>query len=324
MARRQSYTKDLKINVDTTELKELKQQLDLLQQEKLEIASKKLLELDKDDPTNLEEIAKLKEQIKEFTEEMEEVDFKKSTSEFKKKLKELGEDMVDSIKDFFEDVFKAALDRIQDMASYDLANTRVFNREAYDQAMRYGITDPSQNYALAKAMEDFNLRSEEDIMVGAYDREAFAKQIGYYTDQYKQLSDKDFFRTVQDFTFEWQQFKHELEFSLIEFFMENKEAIKTTLRLGIKFMGYVMTALDGILKFMRIGRTEDEKQSALSNIVNQYSNLSEVNTSSQKVYNNNININNNVESSQLLGDKGILDRANKTTHAQLIKILKEE
>ena len=66
---RQSYTKNLKIEVDTSELKDLKNQLDLLQKEKLELATKELLTLDETDPQDLERINELREAIEKFTDE---------------------------------------------------------------------------------------------------------------------------------------------------------------------------------------------------------------------------------------------------------------
>ena len=310
---RQSYTKNLKIEVDTSELKDLKNQLDLLQKEKLELATKELLTLDETDPQDLERINELREAIEKFTNEMESIETKDLTKDLKKKFKEIGSDIADAAKDFFIDIFKSALDRIQDIASYDLANTRVFNRQAYDQAMRYGITDPSMNYALTQAMEEFNLRSEEDMMLGAYDREAFAGRIGYYSGRYNELANKDFFRTVQDFSAEWKNFKTEMEFSLIEFFMQNKDLIKNVMIKGIEFMKVMLTMIDGILSFLAIGRSDYEKQAALSNIMQSYSTQQTT---------NNVSISNTLNpSSQMITDKSMLDRASELSYAQIIKVL---
>ena len=85
---RNSYTKNLRIDVDTSQLQDLKKQLELLQKEKLEIAAKELIELDASDPQNLERIEELRKAIEQFTDDVEDINTKDIGKEFKKKLYE--------------------------------------------------------------------------------------------------------------------------------------------------------------------------------------------------------------------------------------------
>ena len=44
-----------------------------------------------------------------------------------------------------------------------------------------------------------------------------------YSERYTKLYDSGFFNTLQDFTWEWQEFKEDLQYELIDFFMTNKD-----------------------------------------------------------------------------------------------------
>ena len=311
---RQSYVKDLAIKVDTSELKELKKQLDALQQEKLEIATKELLELDASDPQNIEKINELREAIDKFTNEVKDVETKDIFKDFKKSLKKIQEDIVDAAKEFFKDIFENALKRIQEMASYDLSNSRIINQEAREQALMYGISDAAQNYALSQAMEDIGATSQEDLMMmNQPQRELFAERIGYYTQKYNDLANKDFFKTIQEFTQEWKNFKIDMEFALIDLFMQNKDLIIDVMNQGIEFMQTTLVVMNAILSVMQEGRTTSERDAALNTIMSSYSN--------QQITNNNVSISNTLNSSQALGNKEMLDKASEMSYAQIIKIL---
>lgn len=312
---RNSYTKNLRIDVDTSQLQDLKKQLELLQKDKLEIAAKELIELDASDPQNLERIEELRKAIEQFTDDIEDINTKDIGKEFKKKLKDIGEDIGDAILDFVKDTFSDALERIQDMASYDLGNSIFINQEARQQMFEYGITDPAQNYALTQAMKIIGARSQEDLMyMKEAQRKVFTETIGRATARYNELANKDFFKTMQEFNLEWARFKEELEFSMIEFFMNNKDLIKQVMITGMNFMKQTILLLGKIIDFLNIGeRSEFERQAALSSILNQYS--------TSNTQNNNININNTVNSQDALGSKNMLETASRYTMAQIKNIL---
>ncbi len=313
----QSYVKQLKIDIDTTELEHLKKELDKLHVETLEVASKELLSLDEVDPENAERIQELRDAIEALTNDLEEVEPDSLFKDFKSKMKELGEDIADELIGFLKDIFSDAIKRMNEMATFDFANSLMFNRSAFEQSMQYGIMDPSQNYALSQAMSFHGLSNEEDMMYwlsNPRNRDIFAETIGRYTSQYNKLANKDFFRNIQEFQLEWKKFKEELAFSLIEFFMNNKDLIKSVMTKGIVFMEKTLVLLGKLMDFFSRGRSDFEKESAASDIINSYMTTSSKNT--------NVNINNTMyPSSQVLSDKSMLEHAGELSYAQLINVL---
>lgn len=318
-----SYTKELKIKVDSSEVKALKEQIDSIYVDTLSNATKELKSLElKGDPTDFKRVTELRDAITklntDFGKDNQNNPFSKENIKkmAKDNLKKMFVNLGESIVNLLEDSFSNAISRLEDMASYDLQNSLFFNRSAYDQMLEYGIMDPSQNYALTQAMGEFGLNSQEDIASGFYDRDKFAERIGYYTDYYRQLADKDFFRTFQEFQLEWSNFKTELEMSMISFFMDNKDLIQDVLKGLIDFMHFVMQAIDGIRNFFRVsGVNDNERAIAAQGIVDSYS-------YSNQSTRNNVNINNNLyPNSQTLTDKSALERAGQVSYAQLISAL---
>src|SRR5690554_2669226 len=144
----------------------------------------------------------------------------------KDKLGNILESIGDALTDFLKDTFNTAKERIFDMASYDLQNSLFTNSSAREQALKYGIMDPAQNYALSQVMGELGMspESEEDLMfMNPAQQEKFAERMGYWSGKYTELANKDFFRTVQEFQLEWSEFKYGMELGMIEFFMQNKD-----------------------------------------------------------------------------------------------------
>lgn len=310
----QSYTKKLSLQIDTTELDELKKQLDNLYIDTLKTEAKGVLSAGRFDEVDTAKLKELSKAIEETVNGLEEIEVSKFAKNFNKMLKEFGEDILDSIGDFFKDVIQGSLRRFEQMASYDISNSIMFNQEAFNQAMRYGISDPAQNYALTQAMQRHGISDETGLMMMSEPlRKAFQESMDYYYHRYQELADKDAFMQFQKFQLEWDIFKADLEFSMIDFFMQNKELIKSAMIKGIDFMEKVLVLLDRILATSL--RSEYEKDAARSEIIGGYS-LTNNSTS--------VNINNTLyPASQTLTDKSMLEKAGSMSYAQLINALEE-
>lgn len=311
---KQSYTKELRIKVDSREVDELKKKLDTIYADTLKSA---IAEFEKG--TTKEDVDTLKK-LREMLKELEESTKPKENESvvrklIKDKLCDMLESIGDALTDFFKETFKAAKERILDMASYDLANSLFTNASARQQALKYGITDPAQNYALSQAMRELGMSSEEDLMfMNPAQQEKFAERMGYWSGKYTELANKDFFRTVQEFQLEWSEFKYDMELGMIEFFMQNKDTIKQVMEVGMQFMEGVLTLLSSILDFFQISRSDSQRHAASMEIVRNYT--SRTNTT-------NVNINNTLHpSSQVLTDKQMLSQAGQLSYAQLIEALK--
>jgi len=311
---KQSYTKELQIKVDSREVDELKQKLDTIYVDTIKSAMTEFAEgTSKEDIETLKELKGMLDDLAESTKPAENVSVVRKL--IKDKLSDMLESVGDALTDFFKDTFKAAKDRILDMASYDLENSLFTNSSAREQALKYGITDPSQNYALSQVMGELKMSSEEDLMVmKPAQREKFAERMGYWSSKYTELANKDFFRTVQEFQLEWSEFKYDMELGLIEFFMQNKDTIKQVMEAGMQFMKGTLTLLGSIIDFLQISRSDSQRNAASMEIVRNYTGGTNM---------TNVNINNTLNpSSQVLTDKQMLSQAGQLSYAQLIEALK--
>lgn len=311
---KQSYTKELQIKVDSREVDELKKKLDTIYADTLKSAIAKFEKgTSEKDIETLKSLRKMLKELEESTKPPENVSVIRKL--IKDKLGDMLESIGDALTDFFKDTFSAAKERILDMASYDLENSLFVNSFARRQALKYGITDSAQNYALSQAMSELGMSSEEDLMfMNPAQQEKFAERMGYWSGKYTELANKDFFRTVQEFQLEWSEFKYDMELGMIEFFMQNKDTIKRVMEVGMQFMEGVLTLLSSILDFFQISRSDSQKHAASMEIVRNYT---------SRTSTTNVNINNTLNpSSQVLTDKQMLSQAGRLSYAQLIEALK--
>jgi hypothetical protein len=164
-------------------------------------------------------------------------------------------------------------------------------------------------------MSELGMQSEEDLMLmNPAQHEKFAERIGYWSGKYTELADKDFFNIVQTFQLEWNEFKSDFQLSIIEFFIENKNTIKTVLTGLITFMQVTITTLGSILDFLQISQTSSQRTAYTNELIRQYSTDQSSTT---------VNINNTLNpASQVLTDKAMLAQAGQLSYAQLIEALK--
>ena len=237
-----------------------------------------------------------KESLQNFSKDLS----KTVTLSFRNASKEVAQNIGNAITSAFKDAWKE-LDNILQYSQLSSSRTR-------ELAFGYGFS-ASESYAWDRALGSVGLESEEDLFYAnqqelAQFREAFEK----YSNKYDELYDSGFFETMQQYQFEMVDFKNEMQLEIVEFFMNNKELIKT----GMEGM---MTAAEILLKMFAwlvsaFGTTNDALST--SDVISQYS---EVTNRS-----NNVSVNNNFNGvgksdEQWLSDMGQL------TYAQVIKAL---
>lgn len=268
----------------------------------------------KEDLTAIDNINILLNSMGQLTEEQKKSQTEMSKS-ITKSIKDSLTNILSTMEDFFSDMFLEAKERILDMASFDLSSSYFTNSSAREQALKYGIMDPSQNYALTQTMSELGMQSEEDLtLMNPAQHEKFAERIGYWSGKYTELADKDFFNIVQTFQLEWNEFKSDFQLSIIEFFIENKNTIKTVLTGLITFMQVTITTLGSILDFLQISQTSSQRTAYTNELIRQYSTDQSSTT---------VNINNTLNpASQVLTDKAMLAQAGQLSYAQLIEALK--
>ena len=201
-------------------------------------------------------------------------------------MKDIGlqfKDVFNSIVSNFKISMKDVIDEMKSMLEY----SQLSSSKTRELAFGYGFSS-SQAYGWEKALKAVGLNSEEDLYYAneqemAQFREAFTK----YSNQYSQLYDSGFFKTMQDYQFEMADFKNEMQLEVVKFFMDNKELIKTGMK-GIMEISKVILQIFGWLVGV-FGRGTQSDLASTSDIVNQYtqtSNSKNTNVSVSNTFNN--------------------------------------
>lgn len=228
-------------------------------------------------------------------------DFGKSfTTMFTNKLATVGTDFAQSLKTLFKDSWA----ELNNMLKW----SRLTNQEVRNQAFQYGF-DPSQNYAFSKVSELMGISGLEDIAyMNQQQRGKFFEKFNEYSDRYAQLYDSGFFDTLEQYNWEMEEFKQDLQYSVIQFFVDNKDVIKGIL----KFLMSIMSGITAIANFLiKPARTQEEKLADARRILG-------VTTSNTTNNNSNIRINNtfNGVSQQ---DRSWLQNAGTMTYEQFLR-----
>lgn len=228
-------------------------------------------------------------------------DFGKTfTSMFTSKLATVGTDFAQGLKTLFKDSW-AELDNI-------LKYSRLTNQDVRSKAFQYGF-DPSQNYAFSKVSSLMGISGLEDISyMTRGQREKFMQKFDEYSSRYQQLYDSGFFDTLEEYNWEMQEFKEDMQYEVISFFVENKDTIKGILNI-IMTIARGITSIAGWLLGSG-GRTEAEKEADARRILGL--------TTNNTTNNRNVRINNTFNG---VGqqDRAWLQNAGTLTYEQFLR-----
>lgn len=187
------------------------------------------------------------------------------------KLKKVADDAWEKLKD----VLRNAWQELGNMLNF----SRLTQSQTRELAFGYGL-NASQAYGMSQAMSLTGISSIEDLAyANPTERKLFTDAFKKYTEKYNELADSGFFDSMLEYQVEMEEFKQDLKLEVVEFFMENKDLIKT----GMKA---IMTLAKGALEFFNkvikiltgeTGRSESERVQAASDIVGSYTNNRTVN-----------------------------------------------
>lgn len=235
----------------------------------------------------------------------------------KQGLVDAGKKAWSAIEDFAKDTFKQAVEMMKEIAQYT-DNSRIFSEEAANLKLTYGL-EGGEAYSLQKALQDVGLSGvdeylEKGWMLSQEQKDYLEEQLNMYRLSYEQ--DREIALSFQEFEVEWSQFKKEMSVELIHFFMENKDTIKTTMKVLMDFME---VGLQFFSWFMGLYSQDDtrsdyERNKATSDILNNYVTNNGGNTSKSVSVSNTFN---GVQTS----DRTDLINAGNLTYQQVIKAL---
>ena len=217
--------------------------------------------------------------------------------------KMLKNDMINilgGIASSIKDLFKSAIEEVSNMLEY----SQLSNAHTRELAFGYGFS-ASEAYGWDKAMSMLGFQSEEDLFYANTQelqqfREAFEKYSNYYNDLY----DSGFFEQLQEYQFEMQDFKNEMQMEIISFFMNNKDAIMATMRAILTIAEWVVQGFSWLMGFF-----DEREVTTSSDIVGQYVTNNQSNVSNNQITNNNTF--NNVDSSTSSSVLSEIERQNR-------------
>lgn len=205
------------------------------------------------------------------------------------KLGKIISNIGDAFKGFLKDMFTEALGMLEDIASYNLETTTKFNQQAVDLAVNYGLTG-AEAYSTQKAAEQMGYGSVDTLIENMWNmndaqKERFNKLQEQYKKSYEQ--DMELAQKYQEFTAEWEDFKKNFQMELLEWFSNNKDTIKSVLKLLMNFMKVTLKLLSAIADAFGVDaeRTSEERLQASSDIVNSYKTANTNNVSISNTFN---------------------------------------
>lgn len=180
------------------------------------------------------------------------------------------------------DIFKEAWQELDKIVKSGLLTDPTTRQNAFE----YGMS-ASESYGFEQAKSMLGIHDEEDLWyMNDFQREKFQEIMTKYAEKYQRLYDSGFFEKYLEFQIEMQEFQQDLKLELVQFFMDNKETIKTFMRLGIKTMEFIIDSLGRLVESLDPdGSTGDAERAAdIDSVISTYQNRTQT---------NNVNINTN-------------------------------
>lgn len=211
-------------------------------------------------------------------------------------------------------VLSDAWDELKTILSY----SRLTDPFVREQAFTYGFT-MQENYAFSKTTELLGISSQEDLMyMNETQRNKFIQKFNEYADKYQSLYNSGFFNTLEEYSWEMAEFREDMEYEVINFFMENKDTIRQFMLSMMEFAKFAVQALGWLVEGLVgvVDRSQSSKNAATADILNTYSITNTSNTA-----NTNITIDNTFNN-VAKEDRTWLANAGAMTYEQIIRALR--
>lgn len=201
-----------------------------------------------------------------------------------KELEGLVSNVTSKSLDKLKSILDDALDELSDITKY----SRMTDAEVRELKLGYGFSS-SQAYGYDKAMGMLGIGSMEDLMWADSQQLAqFRRLFEKYSNYYEETMTPEYVEKQLEYQVAMEEFKLDLQNSVISFFLENQDTIMSLMDLSIDFMKFVTMALGNILKaFSNGGRSENARDRETSSILSSYtSNTKNTNINQTNNFNN--------------------------------------
>ena len=231
------------------------------------------------------------------------------------KIASWAKDALESLKKFAEDAIK----EMKEMASYDLQNSAIYNEDAANLYMETGLQG-AEAYAFQKALSSQSFHSLDDYLTAiptmSDNQRDYMKEI-YEISLQQYERDLEVAQSFQEFEKEYEVFKKEMQQSLIDFFMNNKDVIIGTIQGIMSLLDMIADAVSFIADLFgsSVERSDREKKQAVADILGVSSSTLTNNTN-----NTSVNVNNTFNG---VGkqDQSWLANTGQMTYQQIINAL---
>ena len=244
---------------------------------------------------------------------------KNAFNNMQRKIEDFATKAKDAIIDFVND----AIEAMQDMATWDLQNSKVFNQDAVNMYMQTGLQGANA-YGMSKALETQGFGSMDDFIESMpfmnQEQLAYMQEIAEINKK-QYAEDLEVALAFQEFQVEYDKFKQELQKSLIDFFMKNKDTIMTILEGIMSFLDAILNVVDGIFRLFSGARerSEEKKKQVTADILGVSSSTLTNNNTTNNTSNVNVNNTFNGVGQQ---DQSWLANTGQMTYQQVIEALK--
>lgn len=200
------------------------------------------LDLDKDVKGNVEAIRKL------------------LNKEFKMQISSIGKNFLSSLSNVFKNAWMQFNDTFQ--------SSFLTNATTRDNIFGYGFS-MAESYGFEQAKQLLGIQSEEDLWyMNNAQKTQFQNIMTKYAERYSTLYDSGFFNDYLDYQIAMEEFKLDVQTEIIEFFMANKDTIKTFMTYSIKALEVIVNAISWITDRFNPGVSVEAKTANISDIVN--------------------------------------------------------
>ena len=198
----------------------------------------------------------------------------------------------DKVIDTRKNLWKNGKAIVEDMATYNLSSSNRYNSSAWNLAEQTGLTGANL-YGLQQALNKQGFSSYDDYLNNQYRlsdsaRSEMQEEMEKAVTEWNKLNDSGYFEKVQEFDEQWADFKRDLQYAFIDFFIGNKDIIEGALQTAIDVLPSILSAINAIVGFFSTSANYSGVSSgAISDIINNYSGGKTTNNS--VVFNTNVN-----------------------------------
>ena len=163
--------------------------------------------------------------------------------------------------------FKSAWNELKNI----MQSSFMTNSQTRENMFAYGMT-AADSYGFEQAKSMLGINSEEDLWyMNQSQREQFQRVMTKYAEKYNELADSGFFDTMLEYQIEMEEFKKDLQLSIVEFIMDNKDKIKEFMTMTMQFLKVIMEGVSWLVdKFTTRRTTDEEKAANIDSILNSY------------------------------------------------------